>query len=210
MRRAGLDYWPQVDPRVWKSWEALEAEMPSLWGAVFSLAGGRTGDLGRAVPGTAGARLWLRDLRTVPPHPRAICRPAPFASHEERDPAIVEPLDIGGNRLVRGAPPAPGLGEKITVEAQRRRAKQCAETPPQETAKRSHGTPEPRRNQESGPRPIESVEGCLRRFNAKAQRRKEKPGTHPIRTVADRIRGRAISGNLTQRRRDDRRTPPLC
>ena len=34
VRRAGLDYWPRVDPRVWPSWVALEQELPSL-GAPF-------------------------------------------------------------------------------------------------------------------------------------------------------------------------------
>jgi tRNA (cytidine/uridine-2'-O-)-methyltransferase len=30
VRRAGLDYWPRVRPRVWASWEALEAHLPEL------------------------------------------------------------------------------------------------------------------------------------------------------------------------------------
>jgi tRNA (cytidine/uridine-2'-O-)-methyltransferase len=30
LKRAGLDYWPRVDPRVWPSWSALEAALPSL------------------------------------------------------------------------------------------------------------------------------------------------------------------------------------
>jgi len=30
VRRAGLDYWPRVDPRVWPGWGALEAELPAL------------------------------------------------------------------------------------------------------------------------------------------------------------------------------------
>ena len=30
VRRAGLDYWPRVDPRVWPSWDALEAALPAL------------------------------------------------------------------------------------------------------------------------------------------------------------------------------------
>ena len=30
VRRAGLDYWPKVAPRVWPSWDHLEAELPSL------------------------------------------------------------------------------------------------------------------------------------------------------------------------------------
>jgi tRNA (cytidine/uridine-2'-O-)-methyltransferase len=27
VRRAGLDYWPKVDPRIWRSWDVFEAEM---------------------------------------------------------------------------------------------------------------------------------------------------------------------------------------
>jgi tRNA (cytidine/uridine-2'-O-)-methyltransferase len=34
VRRAGLDYWPRVDPRVWPGWEALEEALPEL-GAPF-------------------------------------------------------------------------------------------------------------------------------------------------------------------------------
>jgi tRNA (cytidine/uridine-2'-O-)-methyltransferase len=30
VKRAGLDYWEHVDVRVWESWDALEAELPSL------------------------------------------------------------------------------------------------------------------------------------------------------------------------------------
>src|SRR6185295_814043 len=30
VRRAGLDYWPRVAPRIWPSWSALEAELPDL------------------------------------------------------------------------------------------------------------------------------------------------------------------------------------
>lgn len=30
VRRAGLDYWPRVDPRIWPSWETLEARLPEL------------------------------------------------------------------------------------------------------------------------------------------------------------------------------------
>lgn len=28
LKRAGLDYWPEVDVRVWEDWEALRAEIP--------------------------------------------------------------------------------------------------------------------------------------------------------------------------------------
>lgn len=30
VKRAGLDYWPHVDLRVWPSWEAFEEELPAL------------------------------------------------------------------------------------------------------------------------------------------------------------------------------------
>jgi tRNA (cytidine/uridine-2'-O-)-methyltransferase len=30
VRRAGLDYWPRVQPRVWPDWAAFEAELPRL------------------------------------------------------------------------------------------------------------------------------------------------------------------------------------
>jgi tRNA (cytidine/uridine-2'-O-)-methyltransferase len=30
VRRAGLDYWPRVAPRIWPDWPTLEAELPSL------------------------------------------------------------------------------------------------------------------------------------------------------------------------------------
>ena len=30
VKRAGLDYWPHVDLRVWKSWDEFEAQLPAL------------------------------------------------------------------------------------------------------------------------------------------------------------------------------------
>src|SRR5258708_39536048 len=35
VRRAGLDYWPRVQPRVWPSWEALERRRPQARGPVL-------------------------------------------------------------------------------------------------------------------------------------------------------------------------------
>ena len=35
VKRAGLDYWPHVDLRVWEHWEAFERELPSLGEAFF-------------------------------------------------------------------------------------------------------------------------------------------------------------------------------
>lgn len=38
VRRAGLDYWPRVAPRVWATWDAFEAELPRLGPAFFFTA----------------------------------------------------------------------------------------------------------------------------------------------------------------------------
>jgi tRNA (cytidine/uridine-2'-O-)-methyltransferase len=35
VRRAGLDYWPRVAPRVWPSWAAFERDLPALGTAFF-------------------------------------------------------------------------------------------------------------------------------------------------------------------------------
>jgi tRNA (cytidine/uridine-2'-O-)-methyltransferase len=40
VRRAGLDYWPRVDPRVWRSWEAFEEGLPDLGEPFFFSAEG--------------------------------------------------------------------------------------------------------------------------------------------------------------------------
>ena len=40
VRRAGLDYWPRVSPRVWPSWEALERALPELGAPFFFSAAG--------------------------------------------------------------------------------------------------------------------------------------------------------------------------
>ena len=36
LRRAGLDYWERVKPRVWPGWDALEAELPQLGEPFFA------------------------------------------------------------------------------------------------------------------------------------------------------------------------------
>ena len=40
VKRAGLDYWPHVDLRVWPSWSAFEAELAPLegWSMIISSA----------------------------------------------------------------------------------------------------------------------------------------------------------------------------
>jgi len=40
VRRAGLDYWPRVDPRVWRSWAELEERLPDLGEPFFFSAEG--------------------------------------------------------------------------------------------------------------------------------------------------------------------------
>jgi len=35
LKRAGLDYWEHVDPRVWPSWDAFEKELPALGSPYF-------------------------------------------------------------------------------------------------------------------------------------------------------------------------------
>src|SRR6185369_12701238 len=40
VRRAGLDYWARVAPRVWPDWEALERALPSLGTPFFFTASG--------------------------------------------------------------------------------------------------------------------------------------------------------------------------
>jgi tRNA (cytidine/uridine-2'-O-)-methyltransferase len=35
VRRAGLDYWEHVEPRVWPSWDAFENELPTLGNPYF-------------------------------------------------------------------------------------------------------------------------------------------------------------------------------
>jgi tRNA (cytidine/uridine-2'-O-)-methyltransferase len=43
VRRAGLDYWPRVDLRVWRSWAELEVGLPALGPAYFFAAGADRG-----------------------------------------------------------------------------------------------------------------------------------------------------------------------
>lgn len=91
VKRAGLDYWPFVDLRVWQDWEAFEAELPRLgepwffttratrlfWDAPFGASGdivlvfGReTGGLPAALRTRYGDRL-LR-LPIASPHVRSL------------------------------------------------------------------------------------------------------------------------------------------
>jgi tRNA (cytidine/uridine-2'-O-)-methyltransferase len=40
VRRAGLDYWPRVSPRVWPGWEAFERALPALGEPFFFSSAG--------------------------------------------------------------------------------------------------------------------------------------------------------------------------
>jgi tRNA (cytidine/uridine-2'-O-)-methyltransferase len=40
VRRAGLDYWPRVNPRVWPTWELFERALPELGAPFFFSAAG--------------------------------------------------------------------------------------------------------------------------------------------------------------------------
>jgi tRNA (cytidine/uridine-2'-O-)-methyltransferase len=40
VRRAGLDYWARVNPRVWHGWEAFELALPALGEAYFFSSSG--------------------------------------------------------------------------------------------------------------------------------------------------------------------------
>jgi tRNA (cytidine/uridine-2'-O-)-methyltransferase len=42
VKRAGLDYWEHVAPRVWPGWNALERELPSLGEPFFFSTKGKT------------------------------------------------------------------------------------------------------------------------------------------------------------------------
>lgn len=53
VRRAGLDYWPRVEPRVWTSWDALEAALPDLGEPLLFTA-------------EAGRSLWEADYPARP------------------------------------------------------------------------------------------------------------------------------------------------
>jgi tRNA (cytidine/uridine-2'-O-)-methyltransferase len=41
VRRAGLDYWPRVQPRVWEGWAQFQEALPSLGTPYFFTARGR-------------------------------------------------------------------------------------------------------------------------------------------------------------------------
>ena len=41
VRRAGLDYWPRVQPKVWRAWESLEPSLESLGSPWFFSSEGR-------------------------------------------------------------------------------------------------------------------------------------------------------------------------
>jgi tRNA (cytidine/uridine-2'-O-)-methyltransferase len=42
VRRAGLDYWPRVKPRLWENWDEFEARLPELGEPFLFTTAGRT------------------------------------------------------------------------------------------------------------------------------------------------------------------------
>src|SRR5258708_20335396 len=73
VRRAGLDYWEYVDRRLWPSWEALEAELPSL-GEPFFFSTKATRHYWEASFPDDVVLVFGRDTRGLPP---ALHHPSP-------------------------------------------------------------------------------------------------------------------------------------
>jgi tRNA (cytidine/uridine-2'-O-)-methyltransferase len=90
VRRAGLDYWEHVSPRIWPSWEALEAELPQLgepfffstkakrmyWDAPFPTSnaclifGRETGGLPQSIHARYADRMYAMPIHS--PHVRSL------------------------------------------------------------------------------------------------------------------------------------------
>jgi len=90
VKRAGLDYWEHVKPRVWQNWEAFEKELPSLgapwffstkatrqyWdaplgdGDVVLVFGRETGGLPEAIRGRYADRMLTMPIHS--PHVRSL------------------------------------------------------------------------------------------------------------------------------------------
>jgi tRNA (cytidine/uridine-2'-O-)-methyltransferase len=70
VRRAGLDYWPRVQPRVWPSWAALEPHLPEL-GQPFLFSPGAPRDLWSVRFPERCALVFGRESVGFPPELRA-------------------------------------------------------------------------------------------------------------------------------------------
>ena len=68
VQRAGLDYWEQVDLRVWKHWEAFEEVLPSLGAPWFFSTKGRQAYWDAPMGDASGAVLVFgRETAGLPP-----------------------------------------------------------------------------------------------------------------------------------------------
>ena len=109
MRRAGLDYWPRVAPRVWPDWAAFERALPSL-GTPFlftARAPRRFQDVAYSQPA-----VLIFGRESVGLDPQILARhAASTVAIPMLDPraALAEPVDVGRARALRGPPPV-GLG----------------------------------------------------------------------------------------------------
>jgi tRNA (cytidine/uridine-2'-O-)-methyltransferase len=69
VRRAGLDYWPQVDPRVWPSWAAFEKRLPEL-GEPFFFSAEAERDYWSAIYPERSVLVFGRESVGLPPEIR--------------------------------------------------------------------------------------------------------------------------------------------
>ena len=72
VRRAGLDYWPRVDPRLWPSWSALDEALPSLGESLLLQRRSLAHSLGGQVPRASGSGLRARECRLAARHTRPL------------------------------------------------------------------------------------------------------------------------------------------
>lgn len=70
VRRAGLDYWPRVKPRVWPDWQVLEAALPDL-GAPYFFTGEAERDLWQVRYPTRTVLVFGKESVGLPPEVRA-------------------------------------------------------------------------------------------------------------------------------------------
>lgn len=66
VRRAGLDYWPRVNPRVWPDWETFARQLPSL-GAPFLFTSAGTRPFQSVAYGRPAVLVFGRESVGLPP-----------------------------------------------------------------------------------------------------------------------------------------------
>ena len=109
VRRAGLDYWPRVAPRVWPDWPAFERQLPSL-GAPALVHGARRRAASRTCLPEPAVLIFGRE--SVGLRPQILARhAADTVAHPDAGSraALAEPVDLGRARRLRSPPPV-GLG----------------------------------------------------------------------------------------------------